>query len=124
MAGDPRTKLDVIYQEVLGEVGDLVDRLEAVSTQLEAAVRGKPAERVVEAIERAAFVASGKLRTDMDRAIGEARKELGAAAHEAEAALHAIERERRRTLTRWTLLTFCASLLGGIVAGVVVHVLR
>lgn len=32
-----RTKLDFLYREVLGEVGGLVDRLEAVSTSLDAA---------------------------------------------------------------------------------------
>jgi DNA anti-recombination protein RmuC len=32
-----RTKLDFLYREVLGEVASLVDRLEAVSTSLEAA---------------------------------------------------------------------------------------
>lgn len=32
-----RTKLDFLYREVLGEVGGLVDRLETVSTSLDAA---------------------------------------------------------------------------------------
>lgn len=31
---DPRTKLDIIYQEVLGEVSELVGRIEAVSERL------------------------------------------------------------------------------------------
>ncbi|HTP29769.1 MAG TPA: hypothetical protein VMK12_29420 [Anaeromyxobacteraceae bacterium] len=124
MGGDPRTKLDVLYQDVLGEVEGLVERLEKVSAQLEAALRGKPAERVVEAIERAAMVGSGKLRADLDRAIGEARKGLGEAASEATAALHAVERERRRTLMQWTALTFCAAMLGGLVSAVVVHLMR
>jgi hypothetical protein len=35
--GHARTKLDLLYHEVLGEVASLVDRLEAVSTSLDAA---------------------------------------------------------------------------------------
>ncbi|MDY0309750.1 MAG: hypothetical protein RBR29_08170, partial [Castellaniella sp.] len=35
--GHARTKLDLLYHDVLGEVASLVDRLEAVSTSLDAA---------------------------------------------------------------------------------------
>lgn len=35
--GHARTKLDLLYHEVLGEVASLVDRLETVSTSLDAA---------------------------------------------------------------------------------------
>lgn len=35
--GHARTKLDLLYHEVLGEVASLVDRLETVSTRLDAA---------------------------------------------------------------------------------------
>lgn len=35
--GHARTKLDLLYHDVLGEVASLVDRLEAISTSLDAA---------------------------------------------------------------------------------------
>ena len=123
MGGDPRSKLDIIYQDVLGEVVEVVKRLEAVSAQLDRVVTARPADRVAEAIQRAALMASSKFRTDLDRTIGDARKGLSAATSQATAALHAVGAERRRTLFERTALAFCAAVLGGVVAGLLVHLL-
>jgi len=97
MPGDPRSKLDLIYQEVLGEVVQLVERLETVSAQL----------------EHVALQESGKLRSDLETAIGEAT-----------AALRALEGERRRTLLHRSLWAFAAAVLGGLVAGLLLLLLK
>jgi hypothetical protein len=124
MGGELRSKLDIIYQEVLGEVVEVVKRLEAVSAQVDGAATAKPVDQVAEVIERAALTASAKVRSDLEQAIADARQELTAAAGEVRAALYALEAERQRTFWARMNATFCAAVLGGVVAGVMLHVLR
>ncbi len=124
MGGEPRSKLDIIYQEVLGEVVELVKRLEAVSARMDGVATAKPADRMAEMIEEAALMASAKVRSELDQAIANARQNLSAAAGEVAAALHAVEAERQRTFWARMNAMFCAAVLGGVVAGLMLHVLR
>jgi bifunctional pyridoxal-dependent enzyme with beta-cystathionase and maltose regulon repressor activities len=124
MGGEPRSKLDIIYQEVLGEVVEVVKRLEAVSAQIDGVATAKPADRVAEVIQDAALKAIAKVRSELDQAIADAHQGLSAAASEVAAALHALEAERHRTFWARMNATFCAAVLGGVVAGLMLHVLR
>jgi len=124
MGNEPRSKLDIIYQEVLGEVVQVMKRLETVSAQLDGVLAAKPGERAAEVIQLAALTASGKLRTDLDRAIGNACKSLSGAVSEATATLHALETERQRVSVEWAAVTFSAAVMGGLLGGLVVQVLR
>ncbi len=124
MGGEPRSKLDIIYQEVLGEVVEVVKRLEAVSAQMDGVATAKPADRVAEMIQEAALMASAKVRSELDQALADARQGLSAAASEVTAALHAVEAERQRTFWARMNAMFGAAVLGGVVAGLMLHVLR
>jgi hypothetical protein len=123
MGGEPRSKLDIIYQEVLGEVGVVVKRLELVSAQLDRILTTRPVDRMAEALQNAALMASGRLRIDLDRATGNASKSLNAAAAEAAMAVHALKEERRGVFVERTALAFCAALLGGVVAAFLARLL-
>lgn len=124
MNGEPRSKLDIIYQEVLGEVVQVMKRLETVSAHLDKILAAKPGDRAAEVIHLAALTASGKVRNDLDCAIGKACEGLSAAVSEATATLHALETERQRASAEWATVTLLAAVLGGLMGGLVVHVLR
>jgi hypothetical protein len=116
-AGDPaRSKLEFIYQEVLGDVGDLVKRLEVVLAKQQEIERTRSAERPAEALERAAVAASSRARGDFERAADQARRTLLATLREFEAIGGGADR------ARWRLYALCAglSLGSGIVAGVTI----
>ena len=76
-AGEPaRSKLEFIYQEVLGDVGDLVKRLEVVLAKQQEIERARASERPAEALERAVAAAASRARGDLEHATEHARRSL------------------------------------------------
>jgi len=63
----PRTKLEFLYGEVLGEVTRLVERLEEVSAQLAEVSRSHSAERAAEVLDRAVAASAGRARAELER---------------------------------------------------------
>jgi ElaB/YqjD/DUF883 family membrane-anchored ribosome-binding protein len=113
----PRTKLDFIYQEVLGEAADLVKRLEAISATLREVASSSAAERTVEALERAAVEGAWRVRREIER-VGEAeRHRFTVLVEEAVSAAEAVI-----AATRWKVLAgtaavcLVAAFLGGAAA--------
>jgi hypothetical protein len=112
--GDPaRSKLEFIYQEVLGDVGDLVKRLEVVLAKQQEIERARASERPAEALERAAAAAASRACGDLERTADHARRSLVATLEELGAAGDASQR------SRWRLYALCVALsLGsGLVVG-------
>ena len=112
-ADAPRSKLEFLYQDVLGEVGDLIKRLEAVVAKQQEIERARAAERPAEALERAATAASSRARGDFERAAESARRALVTTFNECAV----IEGESGRR--RWRLFALCAGLSvgGGLLTG-------
>jgi hypothetical protein len=110
----PRRKLDFIYQEVLGEVSDLVKRLEVVAAAVEEVARTRAGERTAEALELAATAAAGRVRTELTRAADHAGRRvaslLGEAKREAQGAAGAA---RWHALALSTGLALVAAFVGG-----------
>ena len=114
--GDPaRSKLEFIYQEVLGDVGDLVKRLEVVLAKQQEIERASASERPAEAVERAVAAAASRARGEVERATDHARRSLVATLNE----FAAIGGEADKG--RWRLYALCAglSLGSGLVAGTI-----
>ena len=112
--GDPaRSKLEFIYQEVLGDVGDLVKRLEVVLAKQQEIERARASERPAEALERAVAAAASRARADLERAADHARRSLVATLNEF--AVIGGEADKGR----WRLYALCSglSLGSGILAG-------
>lgn len=103
----PRSKLDFIYQEVLGDVADLVKRLEAVQTKMQELERSRAGERSAEALEQAVAAATSRARGDFERAAEQARRRLLAALDEAVSAARPAEK------SRWWLYATCTGLALG-----------
>jgi len=115
-AGEPaRSKLEFIYQEVLGDVGDLVKRLEVVLAKQQEIERSRASERPAEALERAASVASSRARSEFERAAEHASRALVAALEDLALPGGAAEKGR------WRLYALCTglSLGSGFVAGTI-----
>jgi len=115
--GDPaRSKLEFIYQEVLGDVGDLVKRLEVVLAKQQEIERAHASERPAEALERAAAAAAARARGDLERATEHARRSLVTALEELGVTGEASER------SRWRLYALCVgiSLGSGLMVGATV----
>lgn len=106
----PRTKLDFIYQEILGEVSTLVERLEEVAHELHEVTRSRAVERAAEVLERAATASASRLRRELERGTEQARKDIGSFWGEA----------------RWALYAACAgiSLAAALMGGLLVVVAR
>ncbi len=118
-AAVPRTKLEVLYHEVLGDVAALVGRLEAIQGKMQDLERSHASERAGEVLERAAAVASSRVRADLDHAANQARKHLKVLVEELAASADAAGR-----VWRWRLYAACAglSLLSAFVGGSVLLV--
>lgn len=111
MAGDPRSKLDIIYQEVLGEVADLVGRVEAVTSQVAEVIKAE--SRAAQAIHEASAAASEKLRGDLDRACNTTVQKLRTVAREVDAAAGVVGGAAKR----FALLALLVGLGGGVIGG-------
>jgi ElaB/YqjD/DUF883 family membrane-anchored ribosome-binding protein len=110
----PRTKLDFIYQEVLGEVAELVKRLEAISATLREVARSSAGERSAEALERAAAEAARRVRRELERAGEAERRRFTALVQDAVSAAEAVAAARRwKGLARAAAVSLVAAFLGG-----------
>jgi hypothetical protein len=123
MAGDatPRTKLDFLYSEILGELSDLVKRLEVVSAAVAEVSRSRAADRSADALERAAAVSASRVRSDLERAAEKAGRNLATLVGQVVGAA-----EVARGARRWRAYAVCAglSLVGSFVGGGLVVVLH
>ncbi len=121
-SGDsPRSKLDFLYRDVLGEVTSLVERLEAVSAELGAVAKARATEGTAEALARAAGASAAKVRTEFERSAEIACQRLGLVVHETARAVSEIQGARRRDYVIWGAAYLGASLLGGAVAALLLR---
>lgn len=111
---DPRSKLDVIYQEVLGDVAQLVDKLEKASGRLVRAE--KEGEEIRKKIDGAHQAALSNLQRMLDDNLGAAVSSVRRAAADARASAQVVQREARRMV----LLALCLGGAAGIIGGVLV----
>lgn len=116
---DPRTKLDIIYQEVLGEVSDLVGRLEVVSERLAEASDqcGRAGERSAEQIHQVTGAAASKLRVELDHAGDRLLSRVEKAADEAGRAAAVVHRSAQRFATLALIVGIAGGVIGGALAG-------
>jgi len=110
----PRAALDSTYEGVLGEVAGLVERLEAVSGQLEQVVNAHVGERSAEALEWAAAASAARARTEFERSAEQAERRLAAVALEVAEATRGLADARR-----WQIYSACAAvaLLSAVIGG-------
>jgi hypothetical protein len=122
-SGDsPRSKLDFLYRDVLGEVASLVERLEAVSAELGDVAKARAGQATAEALVRAAGASAGKVRTELERSAEIACRRLGLAVDEAASAASRFQGARRRDYVIWGAAYLGASLLGGAVAALLLRI--
>ena len=116
---DPRTKLDIIYQEVLGEVSELVGRLEAVSERLTEASEqaGRAGERSAEQIHQVTAAAAAKLKAELDHAGDKLLSRVETVMQEASAAAAVVNRSARRFATLALVVGLAGGVIGGALAG-------
>ena len=117
----PRTKLDFLYREVLGEAARLVDRLESVGRELGEVARTHAPEGAAESLERAASASTARVRAEFERLVEDACQKLGAVGREAMVARREIRKGRRRDYALWGAIYFGASMLGGAVVALVLR---
>lgn len=129
MADDPnptRTKLDFLYQEVLGEVGELVTRIEQVNQQNQSlaarledsnqAIANAPAE-VRKAIETSGKALASTLTAICEEALSDVQAQLRALAKDA-ATYAAIAHQSARKMAFIALIVGgTAGILGGLLGG-------
>lgn len=108
---DPRTKLDIIYQEVLGDVSDLVGRAEALGQKLDGLSHG--AAQASAAVNAASVAATAKLRAEIEKTTTTAVERLQSVVKEATAAASVVDQAARR----FALLALLTGVLGGAVGG-------
>lgn len=110
----PRRKLDFIYQEVLGEVAELVKRLEGVSAAVEEVARTRAGERTAEVLEHAATAAASRVRAELDRAADQARRRVSSLLSEVRAEAEGVAGAARwHALALSTGLALMAAFVGG-----------
>lgn len=112
---DARTKLDVIYQEVLGEVSQLVGRVERASGKVLKAENLNAA--VVAAIQKAHEEAGQQLRRDLANANGQLLSGLREQVQQTKAAAAAMRQAARRMVLVATGIGAAVGLLGGVLGG-------
>jgi hypothetical protein len=117
----PRSKLDFLYRDVLGEVAGLVERLEAVSVELREAAKAGAGEGTAEVLARAAAAAAGKVRTELERSAETACRRLGAAVPETARAARELQRAGWRDHVIWGAVCLGASILGGAVTALLLR---
>ena len=116
-----RTKLDFLYREVLGEVTNLVERLEAVSAELRHTAKVHGTEATAETLARAAGASAARVRTEIERSAEVACRKLGLAVDEAARAARGLQGARRRDYFIWGAGYLGASLVGGAVAALLLR---
>lgn len=111
MAGDPRSKLDIIYQEVLGEVSTLVERLETVAGQL--ATASDKVDDAGPALSRGASAATASAVREIKAEGSKVTESLAALATEAREAAEAVSGASRRLSGYIAVLGLLAGAIGG-----------
>jgi uncharacterized protein YukE len=111
MAVDPRTKLDIIYQEVLGEVSTLIERLETVAGQLATAT--ETVSEAGPAQARAASAASAAAVRDIKAEGAKVTDALASLASEAKEAAQAVSGASTRLSAHVMVLGLLAGAIGG-----------
>jgi uncharacterized protein YukE len=111
MASDPRSKLDIIYQEVLGEVSTLVERLETVAAQLVTA--SDKVDEAGPAQARAASAASVAAVREIKAEGAKVTDALASLAGEAKEAAQAVSGASRRLSAYVAVLGLLAGAIGG-----------
>ena len=116
---DPRTKLDIIYQEVLGEVSELVGRIEAISERLTEAseLAGRAGERPAEQIHQVTAAAAFKLKTELEHAGNQLLSRVETVTKEASAAAAVVHRSAQRFATLALAVGLAGGVIGGALAG-------
>ncbi|WP_323000525.1 hypothetical protein [Denitromonas sp.] len=116
---DPRTKLDIIYQEVLGEVSELVGRVEAATERLAEAseLAGRAGERSAEQIHQVTAAAAAKLKAELEHVGDRLLKQVETVAEEAGAAASVVHRSARRFATLALAVGLAGGVIGGALAG-------
>jgi len=118
MAGQPstpRTKVDVLYQEVLGEVAPLVTRVEAAIAAAEAL--HAVGRTLPEDLRRVLAEVGPSLARDASRSLGRSARELEAATRTLSDAAAAVTQSARRHAWHTIGLSMAAGFLGGALAG-------
>ena len=110
----PKATLDLSNEEVLGAVAGLVERLEAVSGQLDEAMKARVGERSAEALEWAAAASTARARTELERSAEQAERRLARVALEVADAARGLANART-----WQLYSACAAiaLVSAIIGG-------
>lgn len=116
----PRSKLDFLYQDVLGEVTTLVERLETVSAQLHDVAKSRVGEVTAEALARAANASAARARTDFERSAENAKRELSEVVGEAARAVRELQEARWRDWVLWAAIYFTSSMVGGSVGALII----
>ncbi len=117
----PRSKLDFLYRDVLGEVTNLVERLEVVSAELRDIAKARAGEGTAEALARAAGASAVKVRTELERSAEMAGRRLADVVDEAARAALGLQGARRRDYMVWGAVYLGASMLGGAVVALVLR---
>lgn len=112
-----RTKLDFILAEVMGEVGEIVSRLEKVSARVVRA--DKEGEVVRQLIGQAHENAAANLRALVDERLGAVATRIEREGAAVRAAAQGVQRDARRMATLALVIGFSAGVLGGALAVVV-----
>jgi phosphotransacetylase len=120
--GDPRSKLDILYQDVLGEVSDLVTRIETAKEQLAniAEQSARSGERTAEQLRQVAATAAGKLKGELEQTGTRLIAKMENAAKDTSTAAALVHRSARRFATLALTVGLAAGVIGGALAGLVV----
>lgn len=116
-----RTKLEFLYRDVLGEVTNLVARMEAVSAEIRAVAKAHGTEGTGETLARVAGASAARVRTEIERSAEVACRKLGLAVDEAARAARGLQGARPRDYFIWGAGYLGASLVGGAVAALLLR---
>lgn len=116
---DPRTKLDIIYQEVLGDVSDLVGRVEALGQKLDGLSHG--AAQASAAVNAASGAATAKLRAEIEKTTTTVIERLQSVVKEATAAASVVDQAARRFAFLALLTGVLGGVFGGTLAGIALY---
>ena len=117
-----RSKLEFLYRDVLGEVARLVEKLEAVSSELREVAKARTSEGTVEALARASAVSAAKVRAELECSAETACRQLATGVQESARALRELQRARARDYLVWGIVYVGASMLGGAVAALLLRI--
>jgi len=121
-ADSPRAKLEFLYRDVLGEVTNLVTRLEAVTAEFAVIRKNRVVEGAAETLARAAGASSAKLRTELEASTEMAARRLVAVVQESTRIVREVRAARRRDYVIWGVVYFGASAFGGSIVALVLSI--